>query len=153
MHGVPELIAKALSFALIKTALREKRNCYLISFSTHIQTINLLDLTQSLEKLVEFLEFSFRGGTDITHAFEEALNMFEQNDYQKADVLVITDGIMRPVSESQRRVINSYQAKENKFYCIIIGDSGNLDFESIFDQVWHLGSDKKTGLFDIVKQI
>jgi uncharacterized protein with von Willebrand factor type A (vWA) domain len=43
MHGTPEAVAKTLCFALLKTAVRDNRKCYLISFSTGIETLNLTD--------------------------------------------------------------------------------------------------------------
>lgn len=44
MNGTPEQVAKTLCFALLKIAIQENRKCYLISFSTGIQTLNLTDL-------------------------------------------------------------------------------------------------------------
>ncbi|MEN9613649.1 MAG: hypothetical protein RLZZ628_4463, partial [Bacteroidota bacterium] len=43
MHGTPELVAKTLCFAILKIAIQENRKCYLISFSTQIETLNLSD--------------------------------------------------------------------------------------------------------------
>lgn len=43
MHGTPENIAKTVTFALSKIAIEEERKCYLISFSTNIETLDLSD--------------------------------------------------------------------------------------------------------------
>jgi len=88
MHGTPEQVAKTLSFALLKIAISENRKCYLISFSTGIETLELTDIRNNLEKLLEFLSMSFNGGTDTMPAMEEALRMLETEDYKKADVVM-----------------------------------------------------------------
>ena len=43
MQGTPENIAKTVTFALSKIAIEEERKCYLISFSTGIETLDLSD--------------------------------------------------------------------------------------------------------------
>ena len=94
MHGTPEQVAKTLCFALLKIAIQENRKCYLISFSTGIQTLNLTDLKNSLNLILDFLSMSFHGGTDASPALEEALRMLNTNDYKEADVLMISDFVM-----------------------------------------------------------
>lgn len=59
MHGTPETVAKTLCFAILKIAIRDNRKCYLISFSTGIETLNLTDLKNSLDKIISFLSMSF----------------------------------------------------------------------------------------------
>ena len=83
MHGTPELVAKTLCFAILKIAIQENRKCYLISFSTSIETLNLSDFKNSMEKLLQFLAMSFHGGTDATPAVQESLKMLQTKDYEK----------------------------------------------------------------------
>ena len=75
MHGTPEYVAKVLCFAILKIAIEDKRKCYLISFSTSIQTMDLADLPNSLDKVVEFLQMSFHDGTDATPAVTHAIKI------------------------------------------------------------------------------
>ena len=70
MYGQPEQIAKAISFVILSRALRQKRPCYLISFSDHIKTLELTKMGKELDTLIEFLTLSFHGGTDIQPALE-----------------------------------------------------------------------------------
>lgn len=65
MHGTPENIAKTVAFALAKIAVEQERLCYIISFSTDIETLEVkpnedMELTNAdggnyLQKLVSFL--------------------------------------------------------------------------------------------------
>jgi uncharacterized protein with von Willebrand factor type A (vWA) domain len=82
MHGTPENIAKTITFALSKIAIEEERKCYLISFSTSIETLDLTDFSANpIGKLVQFLRMSFHGGTDATLALKHAVKMLSENEW------------------------------------------------------------------------
>lgn len=153
MHGTPENIAKALCFAILKIAVRDNRKCYLISFSTDIQTLNLTDLKSSLEKLVSFLSMSFHGGTDATPAMHEAINMLETNDYSKADVLVVSDFIMPSFEKDVSNKIEKAREKHTKFHCVIIGHSPNKKLVDMFDNTWFFDHDNQDSMLSLVKNI
>jgi uncharacterized protein with von Willebrand factor type A (vWA) domain len=136
MHGIPEAVAKTLCFALLKTAVRDNRKCYLISFSTGIETLNLTDIKNNLDKLISFLSMSFHGGTDAAPAMKEALRMLETEDYKKADVIVISDFIMSGFDEQTQGKIKAAQENETKFHSLLIGDSGNKKAIYEFDHNW-----------------
>jgi uncharacterized protein with von Willebrand factor type A (vWA) domain len=122
MRGEPEKLAKTLCYALLKMALNDKRQCYLISFSTQIETLELSDLSSSLEKLAAFLSMNFNGGSNAEPALQEALLMLETEDYKNADVLMVSDFILPAFNE--RTVTRIRAAKENKtrFHSVLIGD-------------------------------
>jgi uncharacterized protein with von Willebrand factor type A (vWA) domain len=91
MFGIPERVAKAISLAILEIALRQKRQAFLISFSTGIQTTEMTGLEKDLGRLIEFLRMSFHGGTDLQPALVAALNQLEEKQFQNADILVISD--------------------------------------------------------------
>ncbi|NJO86924.1 MAG: VWA domain-containing protein [Lewinella sp.] len=99
MHGRPETIAKVLCLGILKMALRENRRAYLINFSVGINTIDLLDVANSLEEIAKFLQLSFYGGTDASLALYEALRQLRTNDYADADVLMISDFVMYKIDQ------------------------------------------------------
>jgi uncharacterized protein with von Willebrand factor type A (vWA) domain len=68
-------------------------------FSTAIETPNLTDIKNNLDKLIAFLSMSFHGGTDATPAMKGALRMLEAEDYKKADVIVVSDFVMSGFNE------------------------------------------------------
>ncbi|MHA1131186.1 MAG: VWA domain-containing protein, partial [Candidatus Helarchaeota archaeon] len=112
MHGTPETIAKTLCFAILRIALLENRQCYLISFSTAIKTIELTDFNRFYVSLIQFLSHSFHGGTDATPALKEALKQIENKNYEKADVLMISDFIMDRI-DKQTEVEKRKKEKQN----------------------------------------
>jgi uncharacterized protein with von Willebrand factor type A (vWA) domain len=153
MHGTPETVSKMLCFAILKLAIRENRKCYLISFSTGIQTINLTDLNNSLDKILEFLSMSFHGGTDASPAMNEALRMLGTDDYKKADVIVVSDFVMPSFGETTKKQIVVAKENKTKFHSLVIGSSQNKNVIQEFDNNWLYDSSKPDCVLTLVKSI
>lgn len=138
MHGTPENIAKTITFALSKIAIEEERKCYLISFSTGIETLELSDFKKGdgLERLVRFLQMSFNGGTDASPALQHAVEMLQTDGYKNADVLMISDFVMGNLPSNLVDSINTEKEKNTEFYSLVIGTSGNQNTIDCFDHNW-----------------
>lgn len=137
MEGLPEQVAKVLCFGIMKMAARQNRQAYLINFSTGIQTLNLLNVADHLGPLAKFLQSSFHGGTDITLALDEALRQLEEQDFEDADVLVISDFVMYQMdSEIKRRMKHRQLNRQTAFYSLVISDEANEELVGIFDRSW-----------------
>lgn len=137
MNGTPENIAKTITFALSKIAIEEDRKCYVISFSTAIQTLDLSDFSGNpLGKLVQFLKMSFNGGTDAKPALNQALKMLSENEWKNADVLMISDFVMQSLNKELADKIESENKKNTVFYSLTIGDSGNKETMQCFNYNW-----------------
>jgi len=136
MQGAPETIAKAITLFMATRAREQKRNCFLINFSTGIET---LDLSGSigLSKVVNFLQRSFCGGTDASPALSYALGLMEKEEYKKSDLLMVSDFIMASLPESLQNQITIAKENENKFYSLSIGNIFlEQKMKSIFDNEW-----------------
>jgi len=153
MHGTPEIIAKTLCFALLKMAVKDNRKCYLVSFSTSIETLNLTDLKNNLEKLIEFLSMSFHGGTDATPAMLETLRMLETEDYKKADVVMVSDFVMPPLDKTTQNKIIAAKENKTKFHSLVIGNSGNRNTIENFDSNWVYDANNKDSILQLVRDI
>ncbi len=136
MYGTPETIAKTLCFAILRIALLENRQCYLISFSTAIKTIELTDFNQSYVSMIQFLSHSFHGGTDATPALQEALKQIKNKKYEKADVLMISDFIMDRIDKQTETEITQAKKGKTKFHSLIISQTANPSALEIFDNSW-----------------
>ncbi|MCU0450064.1 MAG: VWA domain-containing protein [Bernardetiaceae bacterium] len=136
MEGLPSQIAKVLCFAIMKMAAKEHRKCYLISFSIGIKTINLLDLANSMDRVIDFLGMSFDGGTDITPALAEALNVLQTADYQDADVMMVSDFVMFDIRPEVLQRIQKEQARGTRFHSLTLSNKPNLQVVSQFDNYW-----------------
>jgi uncharacterized protein with von Willebrand factor type A (vWA) domain len=153
MHGTPETVAKTLCFALLKMAVKDNRKCYLISFSTEIETLELTNLKNNLERLIEFLSMSFRGGTDAKPALKEALRQLETKDYKKADVIMVSDFVMAGFDEEIKKQIGSAKENKTKFHSLVIGESGNKNVIEEFDNNWVYDANKQDRLLQLVKDV
>jgi uncharacterized protein with von Willebrand factor type A (vWA) domain len=136
MEGTPEYVAKVLCFAIIKMAAREKRKCYLISFSSGLQTINLLELEHSMDKVAKFLSMTFNGGTDVVPALSEAMRMLQTHDYQDADVLMVSDFVMYEIRDDIIERMQAEQRKGTRFHSLTVSDFANSAVVELFDNYW-----------------
>lgn len=153
MHGTPETVAKTLCFAILKMAVRDNRKCYLISFSTSIETLNLTDLKNSLDKIISFLSMSFHGGTDATPAMKEALRMLTNQDYKKADVLMVSDFVMPEFDKTTLDQIKTAQDNKTKFHSLVIGNSQNPSTIKDFDSNWFYDLNNPNNVLTLIKNI
>lgn len=136
MHGMPETIAKAVALYLAAKARVQKRACYLINFSTDIETLDL-SLGVGMGPLIRFLQMSFHGGTDVAPALKHALDTMRLDQYVKADLLVISDFVMGTLPRKLLDEIEAQRLKGNRFHSLVIdGGFHPQDLSSLFDQEW-----------------
>jgi len=144
MNGTPETIAKAITLYMATKAIEEKRACYLINFSTGIESMDLSG-AMGIQKIIKFLKKSFNGGTDASPALSHAVDMLEKEEYNKADILMISDFVMG--SLPQNIIEKLLKAKENKnsFYSLAIGDIFlHKQLKSVFDNEWVYNPDNSS---------
>lgn len=155
MHGTPENIAKTITFALAKIAMEEKRKCYLISFSTGIETLDMSDFQGggALNRLVQFLRMSFHGGTDAGPALEHSLKMLREKDYKNADVLMVSDFVMGSLAGDLVQSIEAEKAKNTCFYSLVIGSSGNQNTIQCFNHNWTYDTSDPTAPRRLAEQL
>jgi len=136
MHGSPETIAKAVTLYLASTAHEEKRDCYLINFSTSIETLDLSG-NYSIKTLMNFLRKSFHGGTDVAPAINHGIEVMQQDTYENADMLIISDFVMSHLPEKIITNIDSLREGGNRFYSLCIGNAFMSNrLSEIFDREW-----------------
>ena len=137
MMGRPEQIAKVLCLGILKMAIKDNRRAFLINFSIGIQTLDLSDIYNSLEAIANFLRMSFNGGTDASLALTEALRQLSTNDYQDADVLMISDFIMYRIEKDVLEDIRYFQQnKGTEFHSLTLSKEANSEILKRFDTNW-----------------
>ena len=157
MQGEPERIAKTTAFALVKIAVSEKRSCYLISFSTGIEMLDVscFEKGEAVLQLVRFLNGSFNGGTDATPALTHAVEQLQSRQWQYADVLVISDFIMPSIPPVLEEKIKTEQKKETGFYGLAVGEncSCNSRILRLFDAHWNYNPRRPAPQAELIKQL
>ncbi len=136
MRGNPEEVAKATCYGLLLRSREERRACYLISFSLHVEVLDLSDWEGQQTHIIEFLSHSFCGGTDLTPAIDEALRMLRTDTYRLADVLVISDFVLDDFPAETAAAISEEQSRNVRFHALQIGRGGNESALRHFDVRW-----------------
>jgi len=94
MSGMREDLSKAVILAAVTEAHRQGRECRVVAFSSASNTIesgNISCDANGIRKLLDFLSYSFGGGTDVTGALKHAMEVLE-NDLASSDILLVSDG-------------------------------------------------------------
>jgi len=137
MHGAPENIAKVLTLGILKMAMNQNRKAYLINFSIGIQVLDLQDIANSVDDIAAFLKMSFYGGTDATLALYEAVRQLGTNDYEDADILMVSDFIMSKMDDDILEQVRYHQQNRNtQFHCLTLGSDANENVLAVFDTNW-----------------
>lgn len=126
MSGEPEMVAKALTLFVASRARRKNRACYLINFSSDIKCE---DLSEQGWGLNSFLRLSFGGGTDVGKALEKGVEMMSKDEFEKSDLLVISDGDFSELSQKIVGKMDKQREQENRFFLLDITEKSKaLDY-------------------------
>jgi uncharacterized protein with von Willebrand factor type A (vWA) domain len=106
-----------------------------------------------MEKLLQFLAMSFHGGTDATPAIQESLRMLQTKDYEKADILMISDFVMSGFDATTKAQIQAAKAKKTKFHSLVIGNSQNQGVIEDFDNNWLYDTNNRDSMITFVKNL
>ncbi|WP_163134286.1 ATPase RavA stimulator ViaA [Agarivorans sp. Alg241-V36] len=135
MQGFPEKCAKALAYGLMQIALAEKRDCYVIMFSTELITYELTK-KDGLREVLNFLSYSFHGGTDMASALQQAIKQMSEDKYQNADLVVLSDFIAPAPPSDLLETIKQLKAQKNRFHALNLSTYGNPELMQVFDHLW-----------------
>jgi uncharacterized protein with von Willebrand factor type A (vWA) domain len=135
MQGFPEKCAKALAYGLMQIALAEKRDCYVIMFSTELITYELTK-KDGLREVLNFLSYSFHGGTDMASALQQAIKQMSEDKYQNADLVVLSDFIAPAPPSELLETIKQLKAQKNRFHALNLSTYGNPELMQVFDHLW-----------------
>ena len=94
MQGKPLIQAKALLLAVANLLAQERRSLHVILFGSHGETREFaMENADQIAGLLGFFRKGFGGGTDFETPLKRAFDIIaKQPGYQKADVLMISDG-------------------------------------------------------------
>lgn len=94
MSGNREMLSKAVVVASVTAAIKQGRDCRVVSFSSISNSVECGNIScdaSGINTLLDFLSYSFGGGTDVTGALKHAMDVL-QNDLTSPDLLLVTDG-------------------------------------------------------------
>lgn len=134
MDGRPAKIAIAAMHQILSLAKKERRACYLITFSVRSKAIDLTE--PGRWKMVDdFLTNSFSGGTSGENMLHDAIKRLQTDNFSLADVLIISDFAFAPPTDATMLAIRREQLNDTRFYGLKIG-SLKTPYEKLLDKLW-----------------
>lgn len=117
-------------------AKKQKRSCYLISFSVRSKSIDLA-MPRNWNRVNSFLENSFSGGTDGEQMLGEAICILQKGTYEMADILIISDFEFPAPRKVTMEKILKEKTLGTRFYGLRIGHHGTKNYETeVLDKMW-----------------
>jgi len=123
MKGLPEKISKGVAISIYNIAMREKRDVYIMIFGSY-KEIKTIDLSgdNKIQKLLEFLNSNFHGGTDFITPLKEGIKLIRGNRFKNADILLITDGLAILPKKDLNDLLLAKKKESFKIYSLIVGN-------------------------------
>lgn len=141
MSGMPLLYAKTLLVATANILKKENRSLHVLLFGDQGQLSEfVMSDSQEVTELLIFLQSGFNGGTDFETPLSRALNIIESSeDYIKADILMITDGLCQISSSFEETLKQKKSLLDCTVYTVLCAGSATKDTFS--DEVIVLNAD------------
>ena len=133
MHGEPEQLAKAVTLEALRIAFDEGRACHLYIFGGPDEIIeHKLDLTRGgLAQLLAFLQYSFHGGTDVAQPLLKALEKQRNDNWKKADILLMSDGRFSLQDSNITQILELKRKQKIRLHGLILGPWKNQCMEQL----------------------
>jgi uncharacterized protein with von Willebrand factor type A (vWA) domain len=147
MRGGAEAVAKATVLEAVRVAHAQKRPCHVFAFggSEEVVEMELAVDTEGIERLIRFLGQSFRGGTDICGPLERAIAKLEDERWQRADLLIASDGEFGATAQVVDRLRDAKQALGLRVQGVLIGDRETIGLLEVADDVFWVRDWRRCG--------
>ncbi len=164
MGGQRDDWATALTLAMLEVAQKEKRNFAYIPYESHVignMVKNIPAGELDPDDIMDIAELPAQGGTDFMSPLNEALRCIDSDNYNKGDIVFITDGDCGVTNEWLDYFLKKKQEQEFYVNTVLI-DAGGFggvsdgtikrfsDHITLISDVAQLGEDTKS-IFKIVE--
>lgn len=153
MSGTPEVIAKALVLAVMRRVLPKGRRVRLMLFGGpgDFQDRDIGRGPAAMQHFLDFLAMRFDAGTDFDGPLERALDLLAEERYDRADVLLVTDGHARASHAVVERVRALRRELGFEVVSVVIGGD-RRGVAGFSDRVWTIpASEGALGRIDLTE--
>jgi len=135
MQGAPENVAKACVLQALRSAHSGLRPCQLLAFGGPGELLEreLAHNAAGLDALLDLMGQSFDGGTDVQTPIERAIERVQQQGWQDADVLIVSDGEFGLTQATLDRLRQAKAGLALRVHGILIGDRETIGLVEICD--------------------
>ncbi len=138
MQGGAEAVAKAVVLEAMRVAHAEQRACHVFAFGGESEVVEL-ELPMRLDgiqRLTEFLGQAFHGGTDICGPLERVIARLEEVRWQRADLLMATDGEFGATPELAARLDGVKRQLGLRVQGVLLADRETLGLLEVCDHIF-----------------
>jgi uncharacterized protein with von Willebrand factor type A (vWA) domain len=137
MQGGAGQVARAVVLEAVRTAHAQGRACHVFAFGGPDEVIDLEIAVDAdgIGRLIHFLGQGFRGGTDICGPLDKALVRLEHAAWQRADLLIASDGEFGATPALVARLDAAKAALSLRVQGVLIGDRETIGFLEIADDI------------------
>ncbi len=138
MQGGAEAVAKAVVLEAVRSAHAQGRACHVFAFGGTDEVVDMALAVdaEGVARLAGFLAQGFRGGTDICGPVERALARLEEGDWQRADLLIASDGEFGATAALAQRVRDARTERGLRVQGILIGDRETIGLLELTDDIF-----------------
>jgi uncharacterized protein with von Willebrand factor type A (vWA) domain len=139
-NGNRETWSKAVALGLAEIADKERRNFAYALFASkrdELITDEFLPGQRSPAKMLHLAESFIGGGTNYEQPLGWAMNKLQESKFNKADIVMITDGEYMLDEGFSAELLRTKQEKQFRIYSILIG-SMDLEVRRWSDEVWNI---------------
>jgi uncharacterized protein with von Willebrand factor type A (vWA) domain len=136
-----EVWSKAVMLALLSIARLQKRDLAVIHFSgpNDLQADLFSKGQATPAEVIACASFFFNGGTVFEPWMKKALELVDGSEFEKADVICVSDGISDVSPEAQAEWTRRREERGMRSYGVLIGaNQGEALLDEISDAVFHL---------------
>lgn len=162
MSGDNEIYSKAVALALLEAAKKQKRSMVAVHFTSgeHPKNIYanyfLKKDPYNISEVIKMAEYFGSGGTDFRSALDRArMEITEERDFSKADIIMITDG-QSYLTDDWLKDFQDWRKKKNISVFSVLMDRGyggsTETLKKFSDKVHTLDNVGDAG-FDIAKKL
>jgi uncharacterized protein with von Willebrand factor type A (vWA) domain len=130
MSGTPENVAKAIALVLLKIAYVEKRPYMMYNFSGPGDFVKSEYQPNGIQNMIidvlHLIGQSFGGGTDVEGPLKKAIEDVSTKDWQKADILVVSDGGFDVSEALIKKIKDCHQKFGTRVHGLLIGGSDEV---------------------------
>lgn len=138
MRGGREIWSKGLALGLAEIAEKERRSFSYALFASSQADLITDDFQvgqRSPDKLIKLASEFIGGGTDFEQPLQWAIGKLQESKFNKADIVMITDGECAVGNEFLKELQKVQQDKQFRIYSILIG-SNSSELKRWSDEVW-----------------
>lgn len=128
-YGANQAWGMAVAMVLLHICHENKRNFALIHFSDKIKTdIFRADDSDIQKRMIEASETFLKGSTDFEKPIKKAISLIQDEKWNNADIVFITDGICNLSDECEKYVKEMQSKHKFSITGILLDEGENMSF-------------------------